>query len=49
MRFSKRVIELRTKERNLVKLRNYEEAEKVKAQVDSLEDSEKKQKAQEVY
>jgi hypothetical protein len=42
MKYSKDLLELRFKERKLVKSKNYEEAEKVKAKADLLEEFEKK-------
>lgn len=41
MKFSKELIEMRSKEDKLVKLKNYREAEKIKMKADMLEDFER--------
>lgn len=41
MKFSKELIEMRSKEEKLVKLKNYKEAEKVKMKADMLEEFER--------
>jgi hypothetical protein len=48
MKYSKDLLELRFKEKKLVKSKNYEEAEKVKAKADLLEEFEKKKLESEV-
>jgi hypothetical protein len=48
MKFSKDLLELRDKERKLVKLKRYQEAEKIKAKTDLLEEFERKKLDQEV-
>ena len=49
MKFSKDLLELRDKEAKLVKMKRYEEAEKVKMKADLLEEFERNKLEAEVY
>ena len=48
MKFSRDLIELRDKEQKLVKMKRYEEAEKIKMKADLLEEFERKKLGSEV-
>ncbi len=49
LKFSKHVIDLRHKEKMLVKMKNYTDADTIKAKADALQESENYQKHLEVY
>ena len=48
MKFSKELIEMRSKEEKLVKLKNYKEAEKIKMKADILEEFERQKLESEI-